>query len=76
MLVNRRWDWKTIESLVALKASDNKTIPYLKSFISVIMNELSMLQKDLFEGANKIGNSIGKKLKTKETDPITKKVLI
>jgi hypothetical protein len=68
LLVHRRWEWKAIESLVILKASDNKTIPYLKSFISVIMDELSLSGKDTFREANNTGYNIGKAIKKKETN--------
>jgi hypothetical protein len=68
LLVHRRWEWKTIESLVILKASDNKTIPYLKSFISVIMDELSLSGKDTFREANNTGYKIGKAIKKQETN--------
>lgn len=68
LLVHRRWDWKMIESLVILKASDNKTIPYLKSFITVLMDELSLTGKDIFRDANNTGYSIGIAIKKKETN--------
>lgn len=57
-----------IESLVILKASDNKTIPYLKSFITVLMDELSLTGKDIFRDANNTGYSIGIAIKKKETN--------
>jgi hypothetical protein len=66
LLAYRRWDWETIESLVMLKASENNAIPYLKSFISVIMDELSLSERDVFGDANRTGYNLGKTMKEKE----------
>jgi hypothetical protein len=69
LLTYRRLDWKTIESIVMLKASENNIIPYLKSFISVIMDELSLSERDVFRDANNTGYDLGRTMKNKERNP-------
>ncbi len=51
-----------------LKASENKHIPYLKSFILVILDILS-LDKETFNDASKVGYRLGLSIKEKETNP-------
>jgi hypothetical protein len=69
LLVYRRWDWKIIESLVISKARTNNSIPYLKSFILVIMNQLSLSQQDLFKESYRTGHDIGITIKKREINP-------
>ena len=68
LLLFRRFDWKAIENIVMLKASENKHIPYLKSFILVILDILS-LDKETFNDASKVGYKLGLSIKEKETNP-------
>jgi hypothetical protein len=68
LLLFRRFDWKTIENIVMLKASENKYIPYLKPFIVVILEILS-LDKEIFNDASNVGYYLGLDIKKKETNP-------
>lgn len=68
LFVFRRFDWRTIEKLVMLKASENKSIPYINSFILVFLEILS-LEKDIFQDASNVGYKLGKILKETEENP-------
>ncbi len=67
LLLFRRFDWKAIENIVMLKASENKYIPYLKPFISVIL-EILALNKEIFNDASNVGYNLGLEIKEKETN--------
>ena len=64
LLLNKRFDWKTIQSIIMLKATEDKTIPFLKSFIITMSEELSLnSDKAVFAAGNNLGYRIGMKIK-------------
>jgi hypothetical protein len=70
LLLNRKFDWKTIQSIIMLKATEDKSIPFLKSFIITMCNELSLnLEKAAFSDGNKIGYNMGVKIKKNLENP-------
>jgi hypothetical protein len=76
LLIYRRLDWKLIESLVMLKASENRYIPFLKSFIFVLIDQLSLEEKSTFQSASNTGYRFGKAVKENEKNPKRLKKLI
>jgi hypothetical protein len=68
LFILRRFDWRSIESLVMLKASRNKSIPYIKSFILVFL-DIFLLENQTFKLAAGEGFKLGVKLKRIETNP-------
>lgn len=66
LFIYRQFNWKAIQNLVVIKASENKTIPYLKSFITVTSKELSLLaEEEIFSKSNAVGYKIGKSIREK-----------
>ena len=64
LLVFRAIDWKAIENLVMLKASDGRSVPFLKPFIIALSEELSLgSEREIFEKANRTGWTLGDKMK-------------
>ncbi len=68
LLIFRRFDWKSIESLLMIKASENRSIPYVKSFILVLL-EIFLLEKETFQSASNVGYKLGSLLKEIEGNP-------
>jgi hypothetical protein len=51
----------------------NRGVPYLKSFISVLMDELQLSGKDVFTNANSVGFDFGRRVREKENNPNKRK---
>ncbi|WP_148686727.1 hypothetical protein [Candidatus Nitrosocosmicus hydrocola] len=66
ILIYHRIEWKTIESIIMIKASEGKSIPFFKTFILLIMEELLLPDRDVFEKANGVGFHLGMSLRRKE----------
>lgn len=70
LLVYRRIDWKGLQVLIFHKAREDRIVPFLKSFILALMEELTLsLEKQIFHDANKVGYHIGLTLRKTETNP-------
>jgi hypothetical protein len=51
-----------------IKANESRSIPYLKSFILVLL-EILLLEKETFQSASNVGYKLGKILKEIEGNP-------
>jgi len=77
LLVYRTIDWKAVENLVMLKASDRRSIPFLKPFIIAVSEELSLSSEmEIFKKANSTGWTLGKEMKARESNPNRLKKMI
>lgn len=77
LLVYRAIDWRAVENLVMLKASDRRSIPFLKPFIIALSEELSLSsERKIFENANSTGWVLGSKMKARESNPNRLKKMI
>lgn len=70
LLIHRHIDWKALQVLIFQKAGEDQTVPYLKSFILALMEDLSLSsEKTIFQSANDVGYHIGATLRKTETNP-------
>jgi hypothetical protein len=58
---------------VVYNAGLDRVAPYLKSFISVMMDELSLSTKDIFSDANNVGYHLGIQVRQNEENPKRRK---
>jgi hypothetical protein len=77
LLIYRVINWKSVERLVMLKVSDRRSIPFLKPFITAMLEELSLsTASEIFEKGNRTGWDLGNKMKVKESNPNRLKKMI
>jgi hypothetical protein len=66
LFIYKRFDWRSIQELIVIKASENKTIPFLKSFIMVIANQILLSSEpEVFDTSYRVGNTVGRLLRDK-----------
>lgn len=66
LFIFKKVDWKAIQELIVIKASENKTIPFLKSFIIVVANQLLLSSEpEIFDTSYRVGHKVGKLLREK-----------
>lgn len=70
LLIYRDIEWKSLQVLVMNKVREDRMVPYLKSFILVLMEELSLsIEQELFKVASNVGYHLGMRLKKAESNP-------
>ncbi len=69
LFIYRQFNWRAIQDLVLIKASENKRIPYIKSFIKVTSKELLLSsEEDIFSKSSGVGYIVGKLLREKNNN--------
>lgn len=70
LLIHRHIAWKSLQALVISKVREDRIVPFLKSFILALMEELSLsLEKTIFQNASDVGYRLGTTLKKTEKNP-------
>jgi hypothetical protein len=69
LLIYRRLDWKAISNLIIFNAGQDRSISYIKPFISELIDELSLSLASAFHGGNSVGYKVGMSLREKEKNP-------
>jgi hypothetical protein len=73
MLVYRKLDWHSIQNLIFFNAGQDRAIPFIKPFISELVDELSLSFGSAFHGGNNVGYKVGMRLKENEKNPKRRK---
>lgn len=62
LLKLRSIDWSILEDILFYNISKNRNIPFINNFLHIIMEELNMSEKELFEEVSAVGYKLGSEL--------------
>ncbi|MEM2857096.1 MAG: hypothetical protein QW776_01590 [Candidatus Nitrosocaldus sp.] len=62
LLKDKKISWTTLEEILFYNIRKDRNIPFIKPFLVILMEELHMAEKEIFEQVSTAGYSIGKSL--------------
>ncbi len=72
IIVNKSINWSILEDILFHSIENNSSIPFIYDFLEIIMRELNLSERELFEEVSKEGWKIGNELKSINNYEISK----
>ncbi len=72
IIADKSINWSILEDILFHNIENNSSIPFIYDFLEIIMRELHLSERELFEEVSKEGWKIGNELKSINNDEISK----